>query len=474
MTQPMHTVAIVGGGIAGLSAAYALAAAMPSADIVLIEALPKLGGKILTEVINGFVIEAGPDSFISYKPWAIELCHKLGLAHRLMGTNRDQTQTYVLYRGRLIVLPEGLMGLAPTRLAPFLFTPLFSPLGKLRMGLDLIIPKKKDTMDESLAGFVRRRLGREAVDILARPLLAGIYAGDPERMSLQATFPQFAEIEQKHGSLIRGMLARRRDTAGTASSSTSYTMFMTLSGGLGELVETMTRKLSTARIMTGIRVKTLTPRKESGYDLALENGSSLSARTVVLATPAFVTAELLKDLDPGLTEPLNAIPYISTATVTLAYRRTGFGHPLNGFGFVVAGRGPQTMMACTWTSTKFPHRAPSDHVLLRCFVGGAGREEIAEQSEPELIRMVRENLRSAMGITQEPVLARVYRWLKANPQYEVGHLDRVSSIEAGLSRHPGLFLAGAAYRGVGVPDCIRSGTLAAQKVLDYLKTTERR
>lgn len=469
MTPPVHNVAIVGGGIAGLSAAHALMTSNPSLDVVLIEGQRHLGGKILTEIVDGFVIEGGPDSFISYKPWAVDLCHKAGLSGRLMGTNREQTQTYILHRGRLIELPEGLMSLAPTRFLPFLRSPLFSPLGKLRMGLDLIIPKRSNPRDESLAGFLRRRLGQEAVDRLAQPLLAGIYAGDPERMSLTATFPQFSEIEQKHGSLIRGMLARQREMTRMAKPSSPYTMFMTLGGGLRELVEALTQQLERVRFLTGVRAIDLARQKGAGYDLALEDGKILSAEAVVLATPAFAAAELLQGLDEVLAKQLRAIPYVSTATVSLAYRRVGFPHPLNGFGFVVAGRRPQQIMACTWTSTKFPHRAPSDHVLLRCFVGGAGREEEAFLPEQALVQMVQDNLKTALGITQEPVLAKVYRWLQANPQYEVGHLERVDSIEERLHPYPGLFLAGAAYRGVGIPDCIRSGTQAAQGVLDYLE-----
>lgn len=468
MTPPIHNVAIVGGGIAGLSAAHALMTSNPSLDIVLIEAQSRLGGKILTEVVDGFVIEGGPDSFISYKPWAVELCHKVGLSGRLMGTNREQTQTYILHQGRLVQLPEGLLLLAPTRLIPFLRSPLFSPMGKLRMGLDLIIPKKNDTRDESLAGFSRRRLGQEAVERLAGPLLAGIYAGDPERLSLAATFPELAELEQKYGGLIRGMMARRRETARMAAQS-SYTMFMTLTGGLKDLVEALTLQLAPVRLLTGVRAINLAQKEGSGYDLALEDGKILSAEAVVLATPAFAAAELLQGLDEVLAKQLHAIPYVSTATVSLAYRRVGFPHPLNGFGFVVAGRRPQQIMACTWTSTKFPHRAPSDHVLLRCFVGGAGREEEAFLPEQVLVQMVRKDLQSALGITEEPVLAKVYRWLQANPQYEVGHLERVDSIEERLRPYSGLFLAGAAYRGVGIPDCIRSGTQAAQGVLDYLE-----
>ena len=469
MAQPNHNVVIVGGGVTGLTVAHTLMTSNPSLDIALVELEEKLGGKIVTERVNGFVIEGGPDSFISYKPWAMELCRKLGLENRFTGTNRDQKTTYILRGNRLIELPEGLMLLAPTRLIPFVRSPLFSIMGKLRVGLDLLIPKRRDTEDESLAGFVRRRMGREAVERLAGPLLAGIYAGDPKRMSLKATFPQLAELEQKYGSLIRGMLARRWEMTGISQKSSAPTMFMTLRSGLGELVEALVKQIGRVHLLTGRRVIELLPRGESGYDLKLDDGKELSAQAVVLTAPAFVTAGLVERLEPELSKQLLDIRYVSTATVSIAFRRSGFPHPLNGFGFVVAGDLSQEVMACTWTSTKFPHRAPHDHVLLRCFLGGEGREEVVGRSDEELIRLVRKNLQSVLGVVQEPALVKIYRWIRANPQYDVGHLDKVKTIEKRVSRYPGLFLAGAAYHGVGIPDCIRSGMQAAEKALNYLK-----
>jgi protoporphyrinogen/coproporphyrinogen III oxidase len=467
--QPIHNVVIIGGGITGLTVAHTLMTSDVSLDVVLVESEEKLGGKIVTERVDGFVIEGGPDSFVSYKPWGIELCRKLGLENRLTGTNRDQKATYILYRKRLMELPEGLTLLAPTRLVPFMRSPLFSVMGKLRIGLDLLISKRDDPEDESLAGFVRRRLGQEAVDRLAGPLLAGIYAGDPERMSLRATFPQLAELEQKYGSLIRGMLTRRKEMAGISNESSTNTMFMTLQGGLGELVEALIKQLERVRLLTGRRVIRLSPGKESDYALRLDDGQELSTDVIVLTTPAFVTAGLVERLNPELSKRLYDIRYVSTATVTMAFKREGFPHPLDGFGFVVGENQSRGVMACTWTSTKFPHRAPPDHVLLRCFVGGEGREEVVGLSDEALIRLVRQNLQSDLGIVQEPVLVKVYRWIRANPQYDVGHLDRVATIEDEVSRHPGLFLAGAAYHGVGIPDCIQSGKMSAQKALNYLK-----
>ncbi|MBI3995022.1 MAG: protoporphyrinogen oxidase [Nitrospirae bacterium] len=480
MTSAQKKVIIIGGGITGLAAAYALQELarknQAPVSFTLIEGQPRLGGKILTDTDHGFVIEGGPDSFISQKPWALELCRQLGLENRLTGTNREQTATYILHHGRLVNLPEGLMLLVPTRLRPLLSTPLFSPTGKLRMGMDWIIPKKRGTEDESLAGFVRRRLGREAVERLAEPLLAGIYAGDAEQMSLAATFPQFMELEQRHGSLIRGMLARRREMRGRTPSGREpspgtipTTMFMTLKGGLSELVTALVSKLDQNALMIGTEAERIHWKSGlSTYHVRLKDGTTMTADAVIAASPAYVTADLLAETDATLVRSLREIPYVSTATVSLAYRKDSFRHPLNGFGFVVPRSEGRSIMACTWTSTKFPHRSPENRVLLRCFVGGVGREDIANLAEKEMVNAVRDDLRAIMNITEEPILSRVYRWEKANPQYPVGHLDRLAGIDDRLTRLPGLFLAGAAYRGVGVPDCIRQGNNAAERAFAYL------
>jgi protoporphyrinogen/coproporphyrinogen III oxidase len=480
MTSVQKKVIIIGGGITGLSAAYSLQETarknQAPVSFTLIEGQARLGGKILTDTRNGFVIEGGPDSFISQKPWAMDLCLRLGLKDRLTGTNPNQTATYVLRNGRLVNLPEGLMLLVPTRFGPLLSTPLFTSLGKFRMGMDWIIPRKRSREDESLAAFVRRRLGQEAVDRLAEPLLAGIYAGDAEQMSLAATFPQFMELEQRHGSLIRGMLARKREIRGRASSGPApppvpTTMFMTLKGGLGELVTTLVSKLDPDALQTGTEAERLHWKSGlSTYHVRLKDGRPLTADAVIIASPAYAAADLLAETDATLVRALHGIPYVSTATVSLAYRKESFRHPLNGFGFVVPRREGRMIMACTWTSTKFPHRAPDDRVLLRCFVGGAGNEAVAGLPEKDLVGHVRDDLRAIMKVTEEPEFSRVYRWERANPQYPVGHLDRLAEIDDRLTRLPGLFLAGAAYRGVGIPDCIRQGSEAAERAFNYLTT----
>jgi len=342
------------------------------------------------------------------------------------------------------------------------------------MGLDWLIPGKTDGGDESLAGFVRRRLGQEAVDRLAEPLLAGIYAGDAEQMSLAATFPQFKELEQRYGSLIRGMLARKRKKdgqipPGKETGPGPTTLFMTLKGGLSEMVSAITSKLDPESLILGTNVERI--HWKSGlatYQVRLKDGRALAAQAVIAASPAYVTANLLAETDATLVRSLLGIPYVSTATVSLAYSKDAFPHPLNGFGFVVPRREGRHIMACTWTSSKFPHRAPVDRVLLRCFLGGTGREEVVRLSDKEMVDLIREDLGRILGIIQEPILRRVYRWEKANPQYPVGHMDRLAEIDDRLSRLPGLFLAGAAYRGVGVPDCIRQGKEAAERTFKFL------
>lgn len=475
MNTPVKKAVIIGGGITGLTAAYILQEKAKDnglpLSLTLVESEPRLGGKILTDRENGFVIEGGPDSFISQKPWGIDLCVRLGLKERLNKTNREQTSTYILNHGRLVSLPEGIMMMVPTRLGPFIKTPLFSLAGKLRMGMDLFLPKKSSEEDESLADFVERRLGREAVERLAEPLMAGIYAGDAHQMSLASTFPQFADMEKQHGSLIRGMLARRREmqTRGSSGKTSPWTLFMTLKNGLSELVETITKKLDPKSVITGSGAERIHWKPGlSIYHVRLQNGTVLEAHSVISTAPAFVTAGLMAETDATLVRSLNEIPYVSTATVTLAFRKKGFTHPLNGFGFVVPRGENRNIMACTWTSTKFSHRAPEDSVLLRCFLGGAGREEIVSQPDDEILTRVRKDLKETMGITNEPILSKIYRWEKGNPQYLVGHQDRLADIEDRISRFPGLFLAGAAYRGIGIPDCIRQGQDAADRAFLYL------
>jgi oxygen-dependent protoporphyrinogen oxidase len=480
--------AIVGGGITGVAAAYAAATSPRARDrgvrATLIESDTRLGGKILTERIDGCLIEHGPDSLLATKPWGVDLCRRVGLGDRLIPTQPGRA-VYVWYGGRLHPLPEGMAFGIPTRLAPILRTQLLSPGEKLRAAADLILPRRRDSGDETIGGQLRRRLGDAVVDRLAGPLLGGIYAGDPDALSVRATFPLLADWEATYRSLIVAALARRRAraaggaAAGPPSGSALPTsghphgpspMFLGLVGGLGEMVERLDTLLAeTARVM-GRTVQRITrdARRPTAYRIALDDGHTLGADAVLLATPAHVSADLLVHLAPSVAAVVRQIPYVSTAAVTMAFRRDEITHPVDGHGFVVARGSLLAITACTWVSSKWPYRAPPETVLIRCYLGKAGHEEIVEEDDDRLAAVVRADLRATMGIEAAPVLTRVARWFKAMPQYPAGHLERLQAIDAGLEDVPGLAVAGAGYRGIGIPDCIRQGTDAADRLLDYL------
>ncbi|HEX9017264.1 MAG TPA: protoporphyrinogen oxidase [Chloroflexota bacterium] len=458
-------VAVIGGGIAGLSAAFHLQEGARSAgiplDCTLIEADGRLGGKIITRKERGFAVEGGPDSFLTQKPWGIELCKRLGIFDRLVGTNEASRRVWILWNGKLHKLPDGVLLVVPTRLQPFVFSTLISPLGKLRMGMDLIIPARRDASDESVGDFIRRRLGEEALEKIAEPLMGGIHVSDPDRQSLLASFPRFADIERKHGSLVRGMLAGSR--AHHPGNGKALPPFMTLRGGLADLTGTLVERLDGVRLITGRKVEAMS--LDGGYRLALDDGARLDFDAVVLANPAKDAAALVSSIDPALAGKLSSIRYVSTATISFGYRRDEIHHSLKGFGFVIPRKEHRLITGCTWSSTKFDDRAPAGHVLLRCFLGGATDERPALASEDEMIGYARQEMRSLMGITAEPVLTEVFRWKDGHAQYDVGHLDLVAEIEALAAGHPGLRLAGSSYRGVGLPDCIRSGAQAADAIL---------
>lgn len=481
-------IAIIGGGITGLAAAYAVQQAAKAnhqpISFVLIEAEQRLGGKIITDQVEGFTIEGGPDCFLRQKPWASELCLKLGLGKALLGTNDHQRKVYVVNRGRLTPLPDGVMLIVPTRIMPFVTSSLISWPGKLRMGMDLFIPPWRGEGDESVGNFVRRRLGSEALDKIAEPLMSGIHVSDPEEQSLLGTFPRFRALEQKHGSLIKGMLASRRQAAAhkqagapsPASTTTPSSLFISLENGMGQMVTALEDQLFGGDIRLGMRVTGLKPLPGGGYRLEMEKTqtgdlSMLEADALILATPAFVSAGLLEPFAPGVSRELKAICYVSTATLSLAYRKQDIHKPFMGFGFVSPRKERRKLSACTWTSYKFNHRAPDDALLLRCFFGGPGKEDQVELSDGELVEMARSELKDILGITAEPFLARVYRWRKANPQYAVGHLERVQKMRNELVGFPGLFLAGGAYEGVGIPDCVRQGQEAAKVAMKVLLDT---
>jgi oxygen-dependent protoporphyrinogen oxidase len=462
---------VIGGGIAGLASAYYLqrnaGQQVLPLEITLIEREARWGGKILTERKDGFVIEGGPDTFLATKPWGIALCRELGLEERLHGTNPHQKNTYVLHRGRLQPLPDGLAMMVPTHFGSIARTPLLSLPAKARMGLDYLLPPRQSLMDESLGSFVSRRLGRSAYENLIEPLMSGIYAGDGDQLSLQATFPYLREMESQHGGLIRGALSLRQKASKNGSHRNgSRSAFLTPRTGLAEIVESLVAALNAqgVHLCHGVGVQSIR-RSGEAYQVELENGELLSAQGVILASPAYNSAGLLEEVSPVLADELRGIPYVSTATVSLAYPSERLSHSLNGYGYVIPRREGRRALACTWTSTKFPHRAPEGHSLVRVFIGRAGQEEQIDWHEASLLETARQELELTLGIRAEPELAHTFIWERAMPQYVLGHPERLERIETALGHLPGLALAGNAYRGIGIPDCIHSGEVAAETIL---------
>jgi oxygen-dependent protoporphyrinogen oxidase len=461
-------VAVVGGGIAGLSAAFYLQRDAPDLDVRVIEGNTLLGGKILTERYQGFVIEAGPDSFLSSKPGGLDLCSDLGIDQHLEGPNDARRRTFIMNGGRLHDLPEGLTGLVPSRLEPMLTSDLFTDAGKARLLSEPDIPPRAGGADESLASFIERRFGVEVYERLVEPLMAGIYAGDGRQLSLDATFPQLRQIELQHGSVIKGLQAAQREKNLSSRQNRALPAFLTPRTGMQELVEALLAQLRPDSILPGAAVRRVEAR-HGGYQLLLEDGGSLQAHSLILATPAFIAAGLLESIDLDLADLLATVPYVSTATISVAYPFTALRAPLDGFGYIVPRRERRPILACTWTSSKFPDRAPDGFALIRCFVGRAGQEDALSGSDDDLLSLVRNELREVLGITSPPSIARVFRWPNAMPQYTLGHRDRLTAIAERLRRHPGLHLAGHPYRGVGIPDCVQSGRAAAVHAAQFLR-----
>jgi oxygen-dependent protoporphyrinogen oxidase len=451
------TVAIIGGGISGLSAALALH--KQKVPYLVLEAGERLGGVIRTERRDGFLLEGGPDSMLAQKPEGVALCRELGLGERLVPTNPDQRAVYVLHRRRLQPLPEGMMLAVPTKLLPFLASGLFSWPGKLRMGLDVVIPGRNGQADESIASFLRRRFGQEAVDRLGEPLLAGIHAGDPERLSILATFPRFRELERVHGSLVRGLWATPRPKP--APGATPPAAFYSLRGGLGELVEALVSRLDASALRTSTSVRRVEATTE-GFSLATEGGDPVAARRVIVAAPGPRIAPALASLLPEAARALGAIPFASSATVLLGYRRDDVAHPLDGYGMVVPATEGLRTTALSFVSTKFPFRAPEGHVLLRGFLGGVRDPGALSLRDDEMIETVTRDMREVLGLRGEPVLTRVFRWPGGTPQLEVGHLERMREVEQAVAAVPGLFLTGAGVRSTGIPDSVADGTRAGE------------
>jgi len=461
----MNRIVVVGGGITGLAAANRVREIDPSVKVTLLEASDRLGGTIQTNHRDGFVLERGPDSFISEKPEALALAKRLGLESQIIQTNEAYRRSFIVRDGRLRAVPEGFQLLAPSRMWPFITSDIFTLAGKARMAADLFLPRKNTNgvNDESLASFVRRRLGEEALARMAQPMVGGIYTADPETLSLRATLPRFLDMEQKHRSLILAMLRHGR-VQKLGTSGARYSLFLSFDRGMQVLVDALTR--INADVVLNTRAQRLT--YDQGWTVITDKGEQLKADAVCLAVPAFIAASLVSDIDTRLADKLRAIKYASTATINFGYRRTAIKHPLNGFGFVVPIIEKRSLIACTFSSVKFAGRAPEDHVLLRAFAGGALQPEVFALDEATMATRVEADLRELLTIREDPRFIEVAKWERSMPQYEVGHLDRVDEIERLVKELPGLALAGNSYRGAGIPDCIRSGEAAAEALsTDY-------
>ena len=454
-------VVVVGGGIAGLAACRRLETLLPDAEVVLVEREQSVGGKLLTEQVDGYVIEAAADSFLSRKERGVGLCEELGRADELVGRRPENARTYVRRGTSLHPLPAGLSGMIPTNLDALADSQLLSPEGRARVAAEVDIPPAPPGDDESIASFVSRRLGREAYERLVEPLMTGIYGGDGEQLSLQATFPEHRTLELEHGSLIRGLLAQSEHAG-------RYPPFVTLRPGMEALVIALVGYLERTRLLTGCAAVGLR-RRAGGYDVELSGRETLEADGVVIAVPAFAAAELLAAVDADLAAEHAEILYASSAIVTLAYRQKDVEHPLDGYGYVVPRSEGSDVLACTWTSSKWAGRAPRGKVLLRVYAGRFGERDVTADLDRELVALAREEVR-LLGISAEPALSRIHRWPLGMPQYVMGHPERLERIEATLAELPGLAVAGAAYRGVGIPDCIHSGEEAAQSITQSLAT----
>jgi len=474
--------AIIGGGIAGMAAAYELEKARASgavAEYTLFESRERLGGSLSSEIVNGAVLERGPDSFISEKPAAAELCRELGLGAELLPSNDAARKTYILVRNRLIALPDGLMFLVPTKLIPTAFTRLFSITTKIRMGLELLHPPRPTGLqDEAVAALVKRHFGSEAVDRLADPLLSGIYGGDAAQLSARTVLPGLVKMESEYGSLTRGMLAAHRKMRAMAKATAKAkgqgktpagatpaprSIFTSLRGGMQQLIDALTARLNPASVRLGTPVEAI-EKTEDGWRVEAEGRSEIYD-AVIMASPAWAAGALLGPIDTALGEELNAIPYSSSITVSLVYDEAKLGPLPEGFGFLVPASEGRAMLACTFVHRKFLGRTPPGKAVFRAFLGGMKNEGLLAESDDALVAVVHRELKEILGIEAEPEYTQVSRWRRAMAQYAVGHQERIARIAARVATLPGLRLAGNAYDGIGIPDCIRLGRQAARELV---------
>jgi oxygen-dependent protoporphyrinogen oxidase len=457
-------VAIIGGGISGLSAAFTLEqrrlTANENLEYVLYEASARLGGVLRTEYVDGFVVEAGPDSFLTEKPWAADLCCALGIGDQLIGSNDATRKTYILRAGRLEEMPDGLMFMVPTKILPVAFSTLFSWKTKLRMAWEFLEAPSAAQEDESVASLIARHYGEEMVDRLADPLLSGIYGGCARDLSVRAVMPRFAEMEREHGSLSCAMLKASKSMP---RSQAQRPLFTSLRDGMEQLPRAIISRLPSTSLRTNSPVQSIQIDGGGWRIVSGENTEHFDA--VILALPSHAAASLPRDFAPELAVELSAIRYTSSVTVALGYDASVRRLLPPGFGFLVPRSEGKRMLAATFVHNKFSYRVPEDCALIRCAFGGANADEIAQQSEADIVRIVRDELRQILVLRAEPLFTRVYKWKSAMAQYGVGHLDRLRRIENLRRQLPRLALAGNGYRGIGIPDCVRSGSDAVSQVL---------
>lgn len=469
-------IAVIGGGISGLSTCYYLEKLSKElgteVHISLIEAGSRLGGKVLTHTEKGLVIDAGPDSFFTQKPWALELCSDLGLADDLADANAATKGTFILNRGRLSKLPDGTESGMPTKLRPFVSTDLISLRGKFRALMDLVIPGKDGREDESIGSFMGRRFGEEFLVKIVEPLYAGIYAGDVNHLSARSSLPSLVALESEQGSLIRAM-SRMRKKSGSGSRGNRKVTFVSLKDGMQQMTDTIQKRLESTRIYPGTSVKGITEAKQGNarnFRISLASGEHMNADAVVLSVPAYAASSILTGLDQRISSIMDTIPYVSTAVVSVAYSKKDveIAPGVKGHGFLVPRTEDEIVTGCTWESLKWPVHAPDDMLLARCYVGWFGHEEFRKMDDESLTKSVQDFLGKTAGISALPKFAKVFRWENALPQYTVGHLDRMGRINDLLRDHAGLYITGSAYHGVGLPDCVHDANLTAKAVMEFL------
>lgn len=472
MNEPLK-VAIIGGGISGLSAAYFLERTAQSAgrpiEIDLFESSSRIGGKIHSVRQDGLILELGAESFLSRKTAALKLCRELGIAEDLRGTRTENRKTFVWHHDQLHQLPKGLSGFVPGNMNSLFSTSLLNLSGKCRVAADYLIPAKKGTEDESLANFMTRRLGKQAYQRLVQPLLCGIYAGDGDQLSLRATYPELRQLERDAGSLIRGLKRRQQTNAKSSESDQPLPPFLTLKTGMSELIEATVRSLNTTQIHLNAKVDRCETMESQWH---VQTNSEIGPKlyhSVLLTCPAFAAAQALRASATELSDCLASIQHVSTATVNLWYDSRSFSHPLEGYGFVIPSSQQRGLTAVTWTSSKHHDRAPENLRLIRGYVGRAGAEVADGTSDQALLEVVLDELKRTMQVDDQPAGYRIQRWMKGSPQYTMGHCDTLKKIDESLTRFPGLYLSGASYRGVGIPDCIREASNAVTSMFEYLK-----